>query len=204
MRCQTSPWRTNELLWSFRRQKFPWKGSGNRWECQRQCWGEFWAMPRKICPALWRSGSRVLAKRKSSALKLMQHAACSITCPWTVHMFRTPNTPKRFPLYPCLSERLKDDILKHLFPSVNPGMTLKCTPLSSPWEDWVPAMHIIASLAKSTQGQDSTWAFTHHVSIASILRQILWSIIPMQQSSHIFSYSCDAIQNSFNGSQSLF
>ena len=39
---------------------------------------------------------------------------------------------------------------------------------------WVPAMHILTPLAKSTQSRDSTWAPMCHVSIASILRKILF------------------------------
>ena len=87
---------------------------------------------------------------------------------------RASTTLADFPFIPYLSERLNDNILKWLSPSVSTGMTLKCTPLSSLWEDWVPAMHILASPAESTQSRDSTWAFPSHVSIASILRQILF------------------------------
>ena len=77
-------------------------------------------------------------------------------------------------LYPCLSERLKDDILKQLSLSVSTDMTLKCTPLSSRWEVLILAMHIHAPPAKSAQSQESSWAFACHTSIASNLHQILF------------------------------
>ena len=43
------------------------------------------------------------------------------------------------------------------------------------------------------QSRDNTWASQSYASIASILRQILLSMFPMQKLFHIFSYSRDAI-----------
>ena len=114
---------------------------------------------------------------------------------------RASTTLADFPFIPHLSENIStttfwSDFLR-LSPSVSTGITLKCTPLSLLWDNRAPARHVIALPAESTQSRGNNRAFTSYVSIASILRQILLSIIPMQQSSHIFSYSYDAIQNSF-------
>ena len=87
---------------------------------------------------------------------------------------RASTTLADFPFIPYLSEKwLNGDILKRFFPSVSTGIFLECTLLSSLWEGWVPAMHILAPLVESIQSRDSTWALTNYVSIASISRQIL-------------------------------
>ena len=88
---------------------------------------------------------------------------------------RALTTLADFPFIPYLSEDgSKTTFSKRLFPSVITGIFLECTLLSSLWEGWVLAMHILAPLVESIQSRDSTWALTNYVSIASILRQILF------------------------------
>ena len=107
------------------------------------------------------------------------------------------------PFYLCLSERLKNDILCPLIwcsadrQQEGPLLPeLKATP---------PTTCIFMPLRVSyfEMGQRlGTHASCHHrVTFAS---NPLRPTILMQQSSHIFPYSCDTVQNSFNGSQSLF